>query len=52
MCQHLVEQCMTEISSIYLSGKVSLPTNRIPSCDVFYAKNTFMHYIKYIFGLL
>jgi hypothetical protein len=45
MCQHLVEQCMTEIFSLYSCGKVSLSTNRIPSCDVFYAKKAFMHYI-------
>jgi hypothetical protein len=28
MCQHLVEQCITEISSLYSFGKVSLLTNR------------------------
>jgi hypothetical protein len=39
---------MTEISSIYLSGKVSLPTNRIPTCDVFYDKKDFMHCIIYL----
>jgi hypothetical protein len=48
MCQHVVEQYMIEICSLYSSGKVSLPTNRIPSCDVFNAKKTFMHYIIYL----
>jgi hypothetical protein len=52
MCQQLVEQYMTEISSLYLFGKVILLTNRIPICDVFYAKKTLTHYIIYIFGLL
>jgi hypothetical protein len=48
MCQHLVKQCKTEIFSLYLFGKVSLLTNRIPSCDVFYVKKAFMHYIIYL----
>jgi hypothetical protein len=39
---------MTKISSLYSIGKVSLLTNRIQSCDVFYAKKTFMHYIIYL----
>jgi hypothetical protein len=39
---------MTEISSLYSFGKVSLLTNRIPSCDVFCAKKAFMHYIIYL----
>jgi hypothetical protein len=39
---------MTEISSLYLFGKVSLLTNRIPNCDVSYAKKAFMHYIIYL----
>jgi hypothetical protein len=36
---------MTEISGLKLFGKVFLLTNRIPICDVFYAKKDFMHYI-------
>jgi hypothetical protein len=48
MCQYLVEQCMTEISSHKLFGKVFFLTNRIPICDVFYAKKAFMHYIIYL----
>jgi hypothetical protein len=39
---------MPEISSLYSFSKVSLLTNRIPSSDVFYAKNAFMHYIIYL----
>jgi hypothetical protein len=39
---------MTEISSHKLFGKVFFLTNRIPICDVFYAKKTFMHYIIYL----
>jgi hypothetical protein len=39
---------MTEISSHKLFGKVFLLTNRIPICDVFYAKKAFMHYIIYL----
>jgi hypothetical protein len=48
MCQQLVEQYMTEISSLYSSGKVSLPTNRIPNCDDLYVKKVSMHYIIYL----
>ena len=48
MCQQLVEQYMTEISSLYSFGKVILLTNRIPICDVFDAKKAFMHYITYL----
>jgi hypothetical protein len=48
MCQHLVEQCMAEISSLYSIGKVYLMTNIIPCCDIFYAKGAFMHYILYL----
>jgi hypothetical protein len=48
MCQHLVEQYVAEISSLFSFGKVSLLTNRIPSCDVFYAKKAFMRYIIYL----
>jgi hypothetical protein len=48
MCQQLVEQYMTEISSLYSFGKVILLTNRIPICDVFYAEKAFMHYIIYL----
>ena len=44
-CQHLVEQCITEIYSLKSFGKVLLLTNKIPICDVFYAKRAFMHYI-------
>jgi hypothetical protein len=43
---------MTEISGHKLFGKVFLLTNRIPICDVFYAKKAFMHYIKYIWVTL
>jgi hypothetical protein len=39
---------MTEISSHKLFGKVFLLTNRVPICDVFYAKKAFMHYIIYL----
>jgi hypothetical protein len=39
---------MTEISSLYSFGKVILLTNRIPICDVFYAKKSFVHYIIYL----
>jgi hypothetical protein len=39
---------MTEIFGLYSFGKVSLLTNRIPSCDVFNAKKAFMHYIIYL----
>jgi hypothetical protein len=39
---------MTEISSHKLFGKFFLLTNRIPICDVFYAKKAFMHYIIYL----
>jgi hypothetical protein len=38
---------MTEISSHKLFSKVFLLTNRVPICDVFYAKKAFMHYIIY-----
>ena len=48
MCQHLVEQCMIEIYSLKSFGKVLLLTNKIPICDVFYAKRVFMHYIIYL----
>jgi hypothetical protein len=39
---------MTETSGHKLFGKVFLLTNRIPICDVFYAKKAFMHYIIYL----
>jgi hypothetical protein len=39
---------MTEISSHKLFDKVFLLTNRVPICDVFYAKKAFMHYIIYL----
>jgi hypothetical protein len=39
---------MTEISSLYSFGKVSLLMSRIPSCDAFYAKKAFMYYIIYL----
>jgi hypothetical protein len=39
---------VSEISSLYSFGKVSLLMNRIPSCDVFYAKKAFKHYIIYL----
>jgi hypothetical protein len=39
---------MTEISGLKSFGKVFLLTNIIPIYDVFYAKNTFMHYIIYL----
>jgi hypothetical protein len=39
---------MTAISSLYSFGKVSLLTNRITSCDVFYAKKALMHDILYL----
>ena len=39
---------MTEISGLKLFGKVFLLTNRIPICDVLYAKKAFMHYIIYL----
>jgi hypothetical protein len=49
------EQCVniwlsnvTEISSLYSFGKVSLLTNIIPICDVFYGTKAFMHYIIYL----
>jgi hypothetical protein len=48
MCQQLIEQYMTEISSLYSFGKVILLSNRIPICDVFYAEKAFMHYIIYL----
>jgi hypothetical protein len=48
MCQQLVEQYMAEIPSLYSFRKISLLTNIIPSCDVFYAKKAFMHYIIYL----
>jgi hypothetical protein len=48
MCQHLVKQCKTKIFSLYLFGKVSQLTNKIPSCDVLYAKKDFMPYIIYL----
>jgi hypothetical protein len=48
MCQHLVEQCITEISSLKSFGKVFFLTNRIPICDVFYTKKAFMHCITFL----
>jgi hypothetical protein len=39
---------MTEISSHKLFGKLFLLTNRVPICDVLYAKKAFMHYIIYL----
>jgi hypothetical protein len=39
---------MTEISCLKLFVKVFLLTNRIPICDVLYAKKDFMHYIIYL----
>jgi hypothetical protein len=48
MCQHLVEQCITEIYSLKSFGKVLLLTNKIPICDVLCAKKAFMHYIIYL----
>jgi hypothetical protein len=39
---------MTEISGLKLFGNVFLLTNKIPICDVFYAKKAFMHYIIYL----
>jgi hypothetical protein len=45
MCQHLVEQCITEIYSLKSFGKVLLLTNKISICDVFYTKKAFMHYM-------
>jgi hypothetical protein len=41
MCQHLVEQFITEIYSLKTFGKVVLLTNRIPMCDISYAKKAF-----------
>jgi hypothetical protein len=46
MCQHLVEQCMTEISSLYSFSKVILLPTQI--CDVLYVKKAFMHYITFL----
>jgi hypothetical protein len=37
---------MTEISGLKSFGKDFLLTNRIPICDVLYAKKIFMHYIS------
>jgi hypothetical protein len=48
MCQHLVQQGMTEISGLKSSGKDFLLSNIIPIYDVFYAKKAFMHYIIYL----
>jgi hypothetical protein len=48
MCQHLVEQCITEIYSLKSFGKVLLLTNKIPICDVFCTKKAFMHYIIFL----
>jgi hypothetical protein len=39
---------MTENSGLKLFGNVFLLTNKIPICDVFYAKKAFMHYIIYL----
>jgi hypothetical protein len=39
---------MTEITGLKLFGKVFLLTNRIPICDVLYAKKASMHYIIYL----
>jgi hypothetical protein len=48
ICQHLVEQCITEIYSLKSFGKVLLLTNKIPICDVLCTKKAFMHYIIFI----
>jgi hypothetical protein len=48
VCQQLVEQCMTEIASLYSFGKVILLSNIIPICDVFYAKKAFMYYVIFL----
>jgi hypothetical protein len=37
-----------EIYNLKTFGKVILLTNRIPICDVFYAKKAFMHYIIFL----
>jgi hypothetical protein len=39
---------MTEISSLYSFDKVSLLTNRIPCCDIFYAKKASCINIKFL----
>jgi hypothetical protein len=51
MCQHLVEQFITEIYSLKTFGKVVLLTNRIPMCDISDAKRLSC-IIFHIFGLL